>query len=467
MERLEADYLIVGSGAMGMAFADVLVTETDATMVMVDRHHQPGGHWNDAYPFVRLHQPSAFYGVNSRELGSNAIDTAGWNKGLYELATKSEVCAYFGQVMQRQFLPFGRVRYFPLCEYRGEGCFESLLSGEEYEVAAGKVVDTTYMKVAVPSVSPSPFEVADGAHCVPLNDLPRLAGAFERHVIVGAGKTGMDACLFLLAHGAPPEAITWIVPRDSWMLDRANVQPPGDADGGTVEIFDRQFAPIAKAGDIENLFERMDATGQLLRLDPGIKPTMYRCATVTRAELEQLRRIDDIVRLGHVERVERDRIVLEHGTVPTSRRTLHVHCATDGLARRPPVPVFDGPTITPQPLRTCQQVFSAAFIAHVETTVEDEEARNRICTPVPHPDSHIDFLRTTLGNALNQAKWMSHEELTGWLRNSRLDLFTPTDDAMGELDADTILAAIGNLQKFLAEVEDDTDQVPSPRPASP
>ena len=458
MIRLEADYLIVGSGAMGMAFADVLVTETDATMVIIDRHHQPGGHWNDAYPFVRLHQPSAFYGVNSRQLGSNAIDTTGWNKGLYELATNSEVCAYFGQVMQRQFLPSGRVSYFPLCEYRGAARFDSLISGEEYEVAAGKVVDTTYMNVTVPSVSPAPFETADGTHCVPLNDLPRLAGDFERHVIVGAGKTGMDACLFLLAHGQSPDAITWIVPRDSWLLDRANIQPPGDADGGTVAVFDRQFGPIAQAGDLEDVFERMDATGQLLRLDPRVKPTMYRCATVTRAELEQLRRIDDIVRLGHVERIEHDRIVLEHGTVPTSTRTLHVHCAADGLARHPPVPVFEGHTITLQALRTCQQVFSAAFTAHVETTIGDEETKNRICIPVPHPDSDIDFLRTTLGNALNQMEWMTHEELTGWLRNSRLDVFTPSEEAMGNLGADTILAATGNLQKLLAEVDDNPAQ---------
>ncbi len=49
----------------------------------------------------------------------------------------------------------GRVRYFPLCEYRGDARFDSLIFGEEYEVAAGKVVDTTYMNVTVPSVSPA------------------------------------------------------------------------------------------------------------------------------------------------------------------------------------------------------------------------------------------------------------------------------------------------------------------------
>ena len=67
-EKLSSDYLIVGSGAMGMAFADVLLSETDATMTIVDRYPAPGGHWNVAYPFVTLHQPSAFYGVSSKEL---------------------------------------------------------------------------------------------------------------------------------------------------------------------------------------------------------------------------------------------------------------------------------------------------------------------------------------------------------------------------------------------------------------
>ena len=58
VERIETDYLVVGAGAMGMAFTDTLVAETDARVVLVDRGHAPGGHWRSAYPFVRLHQPS-------------------------------------------------------------------------------------------------------------------------------------------------------------------------------------------------------------------------------------------------------------------------------------------------------------------------------------------------------------------------------------------------------------------------
>ena len=113
MKELSTDYLVVGSGAMGMAFADAILTETNSRVLIVDKHHQPGGHWNDAYPFVRLHQPSAFYGVNSKPLGNNTVDVTGWNKGLYELATNDEVCSYFDQVMGRQFLSTERVQYFP------------------------------------------------------------------------------------------------------------------------------------------------------------------------------------------------------------------------------------------------------------------------------------------------------------------------------------------------------------------
>ncbi|MEL6317333.1 MAG: hypothetical protein AAFR16_06800 [Pseudomonadota bacterium] len=53
--HLETDYLIAGCGAVGMAFADTLLSETDADIIMVDRRGKPGGHWNDAYPFVTLH----------------------------------------------------------------------------------------------------------------------------------------------------------------------------------------------------------------------------------------------------------------------------------------------------------------------------------------------------------------------------------------------------------------------------
>ena len=68
VQVLEADYLVVGAGAAGMAFTDALFDHAGVSVVMVDRRHGVGGHWLDAYPFVRLQQASVFYGVASTVL---------------------------------------------------------------------------------------------------------------------------------------------------------------------------------------------------------------------------------------------------------------------------------------------------------------------------------------------------------------------------------------------------------------
>jgi hypothetical protein len=417
---LEADYLVIGSGAMGMAFTDVLMTETDAKVVMVDRHHQPGGHWNNAYSYVRLHQPSAYYGVNSRKLGSDSIDATGWNKGLYELATNSEVCAYFDQVMQQQFLPSGRVQYFPMCEYRGSQHFASVVSDAEYDVVAKKIVDATYMNVTVPSMRRPLYEVADGANCVPPNALPRLTSRWDRYIVVGAGKTGMDACLFLLKNDVDPDRIAWIMPRDAWLFNRADIQLGKLFTESWGRFMRDSFKAILNSQSIADLFGRMEAKGHLLRFDENVWPTMWRCATVTLAELEQLRRIKNVIRSGRVQHIEANRIVLEKGTVQTSPTTLHVDCTANGLEKRPVKPVFAGSQITLQAVRTCQQVFSAAFIGHIESAYKNEALKNELCTPVPHPDTCVDYLQTTLADFLNAARWVEDPELQMWLRTARL-----------------------------------------------
>lgn len=101
---IETDYLVVGAGASGLAFADTLVAETDVDVTLIDRRPGAGGHWLDAYPFVRLHTPSAYYGVNSQPLGRDRIDQDGENAGFYERATGEEVCDYFAEAAARLIL---------------------------------------------------------------------------------------------------------------------------------------------------------------------------------------------------------------------------------------------------------------------------------------------------------------------------------------------------------------------------
>ena len=109
----EVDYLVIGAGLAGLAFTDALIDHSDARVLIVDRRHAPGGHWNDAYPFVRLHQPSAFYGVSSMNLGQDRIDATGPNAGFLERATAAEVCHYFQAVLADRLLPSGQVELPP------------------------------------------------------------------------------------------------------------------------------------------------------------------------------------------------------------------------------------------------------------------------------------------------------------------------------------------------------------------
>lgn len=451
---LEADYLVIGAGAMGLAFTDVLMTESDASVVIVDRQGQPGGHWNHAYPFVRLHQPSNFYGVNSLPLGSDTIDTTGLNKGLYELACKSEICAYFEQVM-KGFLLSGRVRYFPLCELREEGRICSLVSDAQYTVTAGKVVDATYMNVQVPSTREPSYAIAGGVTCIPPNGLASAAGAWDHYVVVGGGKTAVDSCLYLLGHGLNPDRITWIKPRDSWMLDRARVQS-GDMFETSIRPYTLdQVRTAAESVSAEDLLSRAAEAGLLLRIDEEVEPTMYRCATITRAELAELRRIRNVVRQGRVQRVEPGEVVLDAGSVNVPPDAVYVDCTADGLERRPVQAVFDGDRITLQSVRTCQQVFSAAFIAHVEVAKQEEQEKNEICTPVPHPDTHLDYIRTLLADLVNGARWQADPALQTWLRTSRLDGFNSdapsaaADAAFEEAFMPLAMEAATKLQAYL------------------
>ena len=233
MREIETDYLVVGAGATGMAFVDTLIAESDADVVMVDRRHRPGGHWLDAYPFVRLHQPSANYGVNSRILGNDRVDEFGPNAGFYERATAPEICDYFNRVLDETLLPSGQVRIFGMSDYRGvdgDGHhFTSLLSGEDTTVKVRrKVVDATYIESEIPATSQPKFEVDAGVRVLSPNDLVHLGDVPAGYTIIGAGKTAMDTCNWLLDVGVAPDDIRWIKSRGRMVL-RPRVLPAARA----------------------------------------------------------------------------------------------------------------------------------------------------------------------------------------------------------------------------------------------
>lgn len=426
MPLLQTDYLVIGSGAMGMAFVDTLLQESDAHVVIVDRHHGPGGHWNDAYPFVRLHQPSAVYGVNSRVLGSDALEGPGFNEGLYERATAAELIAYYQQVMQ-DFVRSGRVQYFPMCDYVGEydglHCFQSRVSGRMHCVQVRKkLVDGSFFNTAVPSTHPPRYTVDAGVQCVAPNDLPRMAAGHSGYVVVGAGKTGMDTCLWLLENGADPQSITWIMPRDAWHYNRAQVV---QAEAFVQQWLARNDAPLMddSAEDHERVlqfFLAAEQAGLMLRMDATVAPRMFHSATVSPAEWEALRRLPHIVRMGRLQHIGATHMLLEHGVLASDAQRLYIDCSASAVQRRPAVPVFQGSRITLQMVRWPTPTFSAALIAYLEAHGQDDGHKNPLCTPLTMPDAPMDWLKLSRHNVSNIQAWMAHPPLLQWMVQARL-----------------------------------------------
>jgi hypothetical protein len=473
-ETAETDYLIIGSGAVGLSFADTLLAETTAHITIVDRQGKPGGHWNDAYPFVTLHQPSAFYGVNSMALGSGTKDTVGLNQGLYELASGAEVCGYFERVMTQRLLPSGRVRYHPLSNHVGDGCIESLLSGTRTQLTVRrKVVEATAFSPDVPATHTPHFRVDEGVHLVPPNALPGLWHRVQQgqrpprqFVVIGAGKTAMDACIWLQQAGASAHAIQWLVPRDAWLVNRASTQNGPEffmeAIGGQAD----QMEAFAQATSVQDLFLRLEACGAMLRIDTQRTPEMFHFATVSLQELDMLRRIRHVVRLGHVQALHRHEIVLAQGRVSLSapEETLFIDCTASAVREKPIQPVFQGNRIVPQLLRAPLPSFSAAMCAYVEAHYGDDTvsdiAKNRLCTPVPFPYALSTYPRTMLVNLMNQFQWGQDKVLREWMRSSRLDGFGKLIAAADKHDAvkmgvlarmkDSAPKAVANLTRLSA-----------------
>lgn len=465
MNAIATDYLVIGAGAVGMAFADTILEETDAHVTIVDRQARPGGHWNDAYGFVALHQPSAFYGVNSLSLGENRKDTHGVNAGLYELASGSEVSGYYDKVMRQKLLPSGRVTYLPMAEYLGDGRVVSLMSGETVEVTVRrKLVESAYNSPVIPANHTPRFTVEDGVRLVPPGALPRLwrePARPERFVVLGGGKTAMDAVGWLLAMGTPTQAIQWVRPRDSWLIDRSGTQPGAEFFDA---VFSRQLAQMrafAEGSSAEDIFARLEAAGVMLRIDPAVTPTMFHYATIAQDEVEALRQVTNVVRKGRVTALTPIAIHLEQGTEPAIRDALYVDCTASAVEVRAPQPIFQGKRIIPQLVRVPQPCFSAALIAFVEAHYPDDDAaRNALCRTVPFPHSLKEYLTTNIVNIMNQGAWFGDERLGAWIRQSRLDGFGKIAAGVDRSDAARVAmlqelratgpAAVANLMRLAA-----------------
>jgi hypothetical protein len=161
-----------------------------------------------------------------------------------------------------------------------------------------KLVNGVLGECKVPSQCPLPFPVSDVKVITP-NDLVasgRREAKGTKFLVLGAGKTGSDAIVYLLDDlKISPDDVSWVVPNDTWMLAREKAlgwtqftQALLDADGDRAQSLDALLADGIVAG-----------------LDPvHHRPTKLRLSIIGRDELTLARQVKDILRRGRVTKIE-------------------------------------------------------------------------------------------------------------------------------------------------------------------
>src|SRR5690606_37472516 len=115
-------------------------------------------------------------------------------------------------------------------------------------------------------------------------------------------------------------------------------------------------------------FLRLEAAGAMLRIDEQLVPTIAKTPTLATWELDLLRTVDDVVRLGHIVGVAGREITFERGARALEPGTLVVHCAARGTQYPPIVPIWGPDAIRPQTIRAGFPCFNAALAGYVEAT---------------------------------------------------------------------------------------------------
>ena len=405
---IQTDYLIIGAGAMGLAFADEMHTQNpNVTMTIIDRRDHVGGHWNNAYPFVGLHQPAAYYGVNSSVLGNGSTD----------LSSKTEILTYFNKTIEK-LVNSGKVTFLGKHNYLGEGKVENLENPSEilHFSVNKKVVNASYMKVEVPSTSKPRYQVDEGVPLKPLNNLVEEHTKWKNFYVIGNGKTGIDAVLYLIDQGVSTDNIYWISPGDAWFFNREIAQV-GCVAGEILTHADK----LKKANKADDIFLEMEKLGGIVRIDTNKLPTIWRCATVSMDELEKLRSVKNLIQKGFVNRITPTEIIMQEETISYDKDSLFVDCTANGLAKLGKQPVFSEKLITLQPILFCQQVFSAAAIARLEIVNTSDKNKNKII-PIPHPEKVEDWPRQLSVSVDNLLRL--HRYFPAWMFNARLNFMS-------------------------------------------
>jgi hypothetical protein len=185
---------------------------------------------------------------------------------------------------------------------------------------------------------------------------------------------------------------------------------------------------------------------------------MAKTPTLGAWELDLLRTIEQVVRLGHIGHVTRHEIVLADGVVPLAPGSLIVHCAASGLQYPPLIPIWGPDKIRLQTIRAGFPCFNAALAGYVEATRDDDRERNRLCPPNTLPDSPATWAQMQVRGTVAARTYGAEPDIAAWangcaLNPARIDPSDRDDPALQAATARLTAVAERGLAR-MAELAD-------------
>jgi|GEM_PF-4732917 len=409
------DYLILGTDIGGLAFADVILSESDATIAFIQ------GHESDKIA-ARL----ASRGRTCDTIGLNTYTLSDWCKNFPSRAdtctTSTSLQAYCDHVLENRFLPESRVQLLQSVEHLGHGKLRSLIDGQVRELEVrGKIVNAGALSAPTcPSFIPS-YTVTLGVDLVRPEALnaavvPRVTG-LNTICVLGGGRSGTDAVLRLLSLGVATQRIHWVKSRDPWMLSSPSKQASADESINPFLVQHEGLKAMAHAHSAHDLSLRLERLGVLVRTSKNHPPTYFSAHFLTPEDAQRIQQIPNTIRKGHLHSISEIGMILSRGVVPMPPQTLYIDCTGSRTQWHHPTPVFNSDRIELAEVRLCHPSFSATMIAAVELSDMSIEEKNAHCAPVTG-SSLPDLMLTSL---LNHHAWFYHDDLRDWLESCRLD----------------------------------------------
>ena len=208
---------------------------------------------------------------------------------------------------------------------------------------------------------------------------------------------------------------------------------------------------------------RLEASGVFLRFDESVEPTMFRGSTMSQRELDQGRQIENVVRLGHVQRIGATEITLDGGSLATNPGQVYVDCTAAGVRATVPRPLFEDARINLEYVTVGVIPWSAATVGYIEATRDDTAEKNRLCPPVVFSGRSADLLRLARDGLTGLLARGAEPDFAEWSEGARLN---PAAGAASQGDdpevANALALLFDNLGPAMENLERTLGSAPSP-----